>query len=101
MWARSVLKVVSAVPYGNWSTGSISLHLTALAGGALVTYAWHGFPETPVIDASRSADLIGNGIFAAIALILLVVAWRRSPAEPVRERSMVDATITRDKFIDS
>jgi hypothetical protein len=49
---------------------------------------------------SQSADLIGNGIFAALALILLVVAWRRS-VETVRERSMVDATISRDKFIDS
>jgi hypothetical protein len=72
-----------------------------LGRGALVTYAWHGFPETPVIDASHSVDLIVNGIFSALALILLVVAWCRSAAEPVRERSMVDATIRRDEFIDS
>jgi hypothetical protein len=73
--------------------------LAALAGAAVLTCSWYGFPETPVIDASHSADLIGNGIFAVLALILLVRAWRRS-AETVRERSMVDATITRDKFID-
>lgn len=69
--------------------------------GRVLTCSWYGFPKRPVIDVSHSADLIGNGIFAALALILLVPTWRPSAPETVRERSMVDATISRDNFIDS
>lgn len=102
VWVASV----SVVRY--WSRQELwsRQHVLALATGALLTYAWHGFPETPVLEASKTADLVGNGIFAGLALVLLVVAWRRvgvvtSAAETAVVGSTVDATIRRDKFGDS
>ncbi|MCJ7842215.1 hypothetical protein MUB24_15175 [Lederbergia sp. NSJ-179] len=52
-------------------------HLVALAGGALLTYAWNGFLQYPVIGAKGTVDLIGNGVFALIAIILLFLALYR------------------------
>jgi hypothetical protein len=52
-------------------------HRLALAGGALLTYAWTAFPQRPVIPVSPGVDLIGNVVFALGAIVLLVVAARR------------------------
>jgi hypothetical protein len=51
-------------------------HQLALAGGALLTYAWHGFPERPILGATGTVDLVGNAVFATGAVVLLVVAVR-------------------------
>jgi hypothetical protein len=53
------------------------LHSMAVAGGALLTYAWHSFPEEPVFPASHTVDLIGNAIFSLLAVVLLVSATIR------------------------
>ncbi len=58
-------------------TGWTQKHALAVAGGTLLTYAWHAFPETPVLDASRTVDLIGNTVFALLALVLLAFATIR------------------------
>ncbi|TDU90737.1 hypothetical protein EV138_4331 [Kribbella voronezhensis] len=81
-------------------------HVLALASGALLTYAWHAFPESPVFDASKTVDLIGNAVFAALALVLLWFAWRRvavvTPAAGTTAGApTVDETIRRDEFSDS
>ena len=55
---------------GSWG----QLHVLALAGGALLTYAWHAFPQWPVIGSSGQIDLIGNVVFAAGAMALLAAA---------------------------
>jgi len=88
-----------------WSRREVSTgqHVLALASGALLTYAWHAFPESPVFDAPKTVDLIGNGVFAVLALLLLVIAWRRvaavtPTAAPVPK---LDETIRRDQFSDS
>ncbi|MEV6410574.1 hypothetical protein [Kribbella sp. NPDC051718] len=99
IWAGSVWIVRR---WALWSRRQV----LALASGALLTYAWHGFPETPVLAASKTADLVGNGIFAGLALVLLVVAWRRvgvvtPAAETAAAGATVDATIRCDKFGDS
>lgn len=52
-------------------------HRLALAGGALLTYAWHAFPQPPALPASPTVDLVGNVIFAAGAVLLLVAAALR------------------------
>jgi hypothetical protein len=49
----------------------------ALAGGALLTYAWHAFVESPVVPVSPAVDLIGDVVFGLGAVALLVVAARR------------------------
>ncbi|MFF0340010.1 hypothetical protein [Kribbella sp. NPDC004875] len=62
-----------------WSrrTGWTRMHSLAAAGGALLTYAWHAFPEAPVFGASRTADLTGNAVFALCAVALLISATIR------------------------
>ena len=82
----AAIQVIGAIVIVRWSrrTGWTQLHSLALAGGALLTYAWHAFPEAPVMDASHTVDLIGNAVFALLAVILLV-----------------NATISREKFGDS
>ena len=66
---------ISLVIHG--SRLSADRHSMALAGGALLTYAWHAFPETPVFDTPRTADLIGNAVFALFAIGVLVSATIR------------------------
>lgn len=49
-------------------------HRLALAAGALLTYAWIGFPMTPLDEGPGTVDLIGNVFFAAGALVLIAAA---------------------------
>ena len=46
------------------------------ASGAVLTYAWHSFPEKPVLGAGGTIDLVGNGIFSIAAVVLIVAAGR-------------------------
>jgi hypothetical protein len=39
-------------------------------------YAWHSFPEKPVIGSGGTIDLVGNAVFSLGAVVLLVVAGR-------------------------
>lgn len=68
-----IIKLVS-----HWSqlTGWGNAHRLALAGGALLTYAWYGFPQPPTAGSGGVIDLIGNGIFAVGAIALLAIANR-------------------------
>lgn len=64
-------------------------HRLALAGGALLTYVWYGWPSQPVVGAAGVIDLVGNAVFSAGALVLLAVAVaqvRRHPATPEARR---------------
>jgi hypothetical protein len=47
-------------------------HKFALAAGALLTYAWYGFVQAP----HDAVDLIGQAIFALLALGILILAGR-------------------------
>jgi hypothetical protein len=78
--AMVVLDAWLAVVAVRWSTrpGWTPGHGVALAGGALLTYAWHAFPEQPVVPVAAWVDLTGNAIFAAAAVALLVTAVRRT-----------------------
>jgi hypothetical protein len=71
-----VLFVAVAVTVLRWSSrkGWGLAHSLALAGGALLTYAWHSFIETPIIGSQGTIDLLGNAIFALCAVALLVKA---------------------------
>lgn len=57
---------------GTWTP----LHTLAVGGGAMMTYACTAFPQEPVIGTKGTVDLIGNTLFAAIAVGLLIVAIR-------------------------
>ncbi|GAB3418770.1 hypothetical protein [Flindersiella endophytica] len=52
-------------------------HILALAGGALLTYAWHSFPWRSLDDAGLVLDLASNTVFTAGAIALLAYAARR------------------------
>lgn len=58
-------------------------HRVAMAGGALLTYAWVGFPMAPVLGPGGATDLVGNAVLAAAAVALLAWCWRagRAPAD--------------------
>lgn len=61
-----------------WSrqAGWDARHVFALAAGATLTYAWTAFPSAPESGGSATADLIGNTVFALIAILILLAAGR-------------------------
>jgi hypothetical protein len=73
-----LLVAAMTVAVARWSrrAGWDAAHRFALAGGALLTYAWVGFALTPLMGAPGAADLIGNAVFALGALALLVACGR-------------------------
>ena len=70
-------------------------HRLALAGGAVLAYAWHSFPEKPVIGAGGTIDLVGNAIFSIGAVILLVAAGRTVSSCECRDCGRAKATPAR------
>ena len=62
-----------------WSrrTGWDGRHRLAVAGGGLLTYAWHEFLMHPVIDASPALVVVSHVVFGAGAVLLLVLEARR------------------------
>ncbi|TCN40452.1 hypothetical protein EV644_106380 [Kribbella orskensis] len=113
-WLQAVLLLaliaVAILVVLRWSRrdGWTRLHTLAPAGGALLTYAWHAFPEKSLGGGSKAVDLAGNAAFAVLAVALLVIAWRRTAVAvvtPAAETTvgdvMADVTIRRDKFDDS
>jgi hypothetical protein len=78
VFAYVLLFSLVAMTVVRWSAriGWSVLHRLALAGGALLAYAWHSFPEKPVIGSRGTVDLVGNVVFSIAAVVLLVVASR-------------------------
>jgi hypothetical protein len=62
-------------------------HTMALGAAALLTYAWHAFPERPVFAVSPMVDLAGNAVFAAATVALLVMATMRTSGEMIPARA--------------
>ncbi len=56
-------------------------HRLALAGGAALAYAWHAFIQNPAVGSGGRVDRIGNAVFAASLIVLLVIAGRRTAAD--------------------
>jgi hypothetical protein len=83
------IDVVLAASVLRWSGRAAwtGRHTLALAGGALLTYAWHAFPETTFIPVPPAVDLTGNVIFAAGALVLLAVAAVRTGGDRSAQES--------------
>lgn len=77
-----VLYVAIVVLVMRWSRrqGWGAVHRLALAGGALLAYAWNAFLQVPVLGATGVVDLIGNVVFALAAVALLIWAWRAATA---------------------
>jgi hypothetical protein len=70
IYAIAIVLLTSWSRCANWSP----LHTLAAGGGAMLTYACTAFPEQPVVGAKGTVDLVGNTIFALIAVVLLARA---------------------------
>jgi uncharacterized membrane protein len=85
-----LLDITAIAGFGRWSrrAGWDERHRLALAGGAALTYAWHAFVQNPAAVQSGRIDRIGNAVFAAGLIVLLVfAAWHVGHA--VRNRAVV------------
>jgi hypothetical protein len=74
------LTVIAAVSVLSHRVGWDGRHRLALAGGAALTYAWHSFLQHPAVGSGGIGFRIGNAIFAAALIVLLVFAGRRTAA---------------------
>jgi hypothetical protein len=74
-----VLAAVVVAVCARWSRsrGWGAEHRLALAGGALLTYVWVGFQQAADLDVPQTTALIGNFVFGAGAIVLLVGAASR------------------------
>lgn len=75
------LYLVMIVAVSIWShrCGWNGRHRLALAAGAALTYAWHSFPQKPVVATSATLDLVGNIVFSLGAVFVIWMAARRAP----------------------
>jgi hypothetical protein len=73
-----------AVVVSRWSVraGWSDRHVLALAGGALLTYAWHAFVQAPVVGGQGALDPVGDAVFALLAVGVLLLAVRRTANRP-------------------
>jgi hypothetical protein len=67
-----------------WSrrTGWTPMHTLAAAAGGLLTYAWHSFLATPVTSGPHILVPISHAAFAALAVLLLLLEYRRVRTTP-------------------
>ncbi|PKO16569.1 MAG: hypothetical protein CVU39_07035 [Chloroflexi bacterium HGW-Chloroflexi-10] len=75
------LMTAGSLIFWNWSnrSGWSEKHRLALVSGLILTYCWYGFVQVPSVgDTSPLIDLIGNSVFSIGAILLLVLAWKRS-----------------------
>ncbi|MEU8385780.1 hypothetical protein [Streptosporangium sp. NPDC048865] len=93
------LLAVAAVVVGRWSRrdGWGAAHRLALAGGALLTYAFGGFLLLMLHGTANTANLAGQVILVLGTLALLLVARRTARGAPgTRERPGRDDPGTRN-----
>jgi hypothetical protein len=78
----AALWAVLAVLAARWSVRAAwtPRHTLAAGAAALLTYAWHAFPETPVVPVPAPVDFVGDAVFAFGAVLLITMAWRRTAA---------------------
>jgi hypothetical protein len=65
-----------------------SLHTLSAAGGAMLAYAYHGFGQEPVAGSKGTIDLIGNTVFAIVALVLLFLAVKKERSAKAAAREV-------------
>ncbi len=84
-FAVAVVAVAVAVLVWSRRTGWGAAHRLALAGGALITYGWHGFLTEPVAGGGPVLTPVSHAVFGLAALGLLALELRtlRAPADPV------------------
>ncbi|MBD0738200.1 hypothetical protein BGM09_33560 [Streptomyces sp. CBMA29] len=76
LWLLAVAAFVCLALRWSRSPAWSAAHRFALAAGAVLTYAWVGFTQSPTLDVSLSLALTGSAVFALAALVLLGAAAR-------------------------
>ena len=78
-WCIVAAALVTLIARFSRCRGWGAAHRLGLAAGALLTYAWVAFPHRPVSGSDARAhtvDLVGNTVFALLAVVLIVLAAR-------------------------
>ena len=70
--------MIAAISTLSHRDGWNATHRLALAGGAALAYAWHAFIQHPAVGNAGRSTRIGNVIFAAGLIVLLIVAAGRT-----------------------
>lgn len=78
IWSLLIVTVCMAISYWSRMNGWKQIHTVALAGGALITYIWNSFFQEPVLGTTGMIDMIGNAVFALVALICLYTAVKKA-----------------------
>ncbi|BCJ46144.1 hypothetical protein GCM10010168_50930 [Actinoplanes ianthinogenes] len=76
LWAVDIVVYLTLLARWSAKQGWSDLHRLAIGAGALLTYAWHSFAQSPVGAAAVAVDLIGNTVFSAGAVALIWYAYR-------------------------
>ncbi len=83
------LMLIAAVSALSNRAGWNGQHRLALAGGAALAYAWHAFLEHPAVGNGGTSFRIGNAVFAAALIVLLVIAARRTASQSNTSHAIV------------
>ncbi|WP_285554056.1 hypothetical protein [Actinoplanes regularis] len=78
VWVLDVAAYLTLIALWSAREGWTSLHYLAIGAGALITYAWHSFAESPTGVAAVLVDQLGNAVFTIGALVLIRFAYRRA-----------------------
>lgn len=89
LWAAWAAGLASLLILWSHREGWGRAHRLAVAGGALLTYVWAGFPHSAYLDVPRPVSLLGNVVFGAGAVLLLALAARAERLRSPRLRSVV------------
>lgn len=85
----AVLLAGTALLVVRWSgrPGWSGAHRAALGCAALLTYAWHGFVQAPLVETPAVVNLVSDVLFAAVAVALVawVVVRSRGPVRAARD----------------
>lgn len=94
--------VVAIALVRHWSRqqGWTPIHGYALAAGALLTYAWHGFISPGLYPASHTTVVASHIIFALGAVILLVLTARRLSNATPKAADLVWLNTLREQHAD-
>lgn len=86
--AMAAVLTVSALTVRVWSgrRGWSFRQVAAIGCGALLTYAWHAFVQTPLMVPSVLVDRLGDVVFGVLALALVLAVRVRAG----RDRSEID-----------
>ena len=77
-WTGLVAAAGALVLRWSRSRGWDDRHRLALAGGALLTYVWVGVVQASYLDVSRAEARLGNVVLGTGAVVLLILAARRT-----------------------